>query len=113
MMKTDKVMLRTSDNQSEKLNKLVKYHNSDQAKILLRGLYLIDKFNLNLREFEDTGVKNKRVSIRLTEEESNLINKLENKFNVKYTDIMRCGIEIQYEILEDLKEYEKKLLTGK
>lgn len=112
-MKTEKVMLRISDNQSNKLNELVKYHNSDQAKILLRGLYLIDKFNLNLREFEDVGVKNKRVSIRLTEEELNLINRLENKFNVKYTDIMRYGIEIQYEILEELKEYEKKLLTGK
>lgn len=113
MMKTDKVMLRMSNNQSEKLSELVKYHNSDQAKILLRGLYLIEKFNLNLREFEDTGVKDKRNLIRLTEEELNLINRLESKFNVKYTDIMRYGIEIQYEILEDLKEYEKKLLTGK
>lgn len=112
-MKTEKVMLRISNNQSKKLNKIVEYRNSDQAKILLRGLYLIDKFNLNLREFEDVGVKNKRVSIRLTEEELNLINRLENKFNVKYTDIMRYGIEIQYEILEELKEYEKKLLTGK
>lgn len=112
-MKTDKVMLRISNNQSEKLNEIVEYHNSDQAKILLRGLNLIEKFNLNLKEFEDVGVKNKRVSIRLTEEELNLINRLENKFNVKYTDIMRYGIEIQYEILEDLKEYEKKLLTGK
>lgn len=113
MMKTDKVMLRISNRQSEKLSELVRYHNSDQAKILLRGLYLIEKFNLNLREFEDIGVKDKRNLIRLTEEELNLINRLENKFNVKYTDIMRCGIEIQYEILEDLKEYEKKLLTGK
>lgn len=112
-MKTEKVMLRISNNQSKKLNEIVEYRNSDQAKILLRGLYLIDKFNLNLREFEDIGVKDKRVSIRLTEEELNLINRLENKFNVKYTDIMRYGIEIQYEILEELKEYEKKLLTGK
>jgi len=112
-MKTEKVMLRISDNQSNKLNELVKYHNSDQAKILLRGLYLIDKFNLNLREFEDIGVKDKRVSIYLNKEEVNLIDNLEKKFNTKYTDIMRYGIEIQYEILEELKEYEKKLLTGK
>lgn len=112
-MKTDKVMLRISKQQSEKLNEIVEYHNSDQAKILLRGLYLIEKFNLNLKEFEDVGVKDKRVSIYLNKEEINLIDNLENKFNVKYTDIMRCGIEIQYEILEDLKEYEKKLLTGK
>ena len=113
MMKTDKVMLRISKQQSEKLNEIVEYHNSDQAKILLRGLNLIEKFNLNLKEFEDVGVKDKRVSIYLNKEESNLINRLESKFNVKYTDIMRYGIEIQYEILEDLKEYEKKLLTGK
>ncbi len=112
-MKTHKVMLRISDNQSEKLNKLVKYHNSDQVKILLRGLYLIEKFDLKMIEFEDLGVKNKRILVRLTEEESNLINRLENKFDIKYTNIMRCGIEFQYNILEDLKEYEKKLLTGK
>lgn len=113
MMKTDKVMLRISKQQSEKLNEIVEYHNSDQAKILLRGLYLIDKFNLNLKEFEDVGVKDKRVSIYLNKEEINLIDNLENKFNNKYTDIMRYGIEIQYNILKDLKEYEKKLLTGK
>lgn len=112
-MKTDKVMLRISSNQSEKLSELVRYHNSDQAKILLRGLYLIEKFNLNLKEFEDVGVKDKRVSIYLNKEEVNLIDNLEKKFNTKYTDIMRYGIEIQYEILEDLKEYEEKLLTGK
>lgn len=113
MMKTDKVMLRISKQQSEKLNEIVEYHNSDQAKILLRGLNLIEKFNLNLKEFEDVGVKDKRVSIYLNKEEINLIDNLENKFNNKYTDIMRYGIEIQYEILEDLKEYEKNLLTGK
>lgn len=112
-MKTDKVMLRISNRQSEKLNEIVEYHNSDQAKILLRGLNLIEKFNLNLKEFEDVGVKDKRVSIYLNKEEINLIDNLENKFNNKYTDIMRYGIEIQYEILEDLKEYEKNLLTGK
>lgn len=112
-MKTDKVMLRISKQQSEKLNEIVEYHNSDQAKILLRGLNLIEKFNLNLKEFEDVGVKDKRVSIYLNKEEINLIDNLENKFNNKYTDIMRYGIEIQYEILEDLKEYEKNLLTGK
>lgn len=112
-MKTDKVMLRISNTQSEKLNEIIEYHNSDQAKILLRGLFLIEKFNLNLKEFEDSGVKNKRILIRLNEEEIDLIDNLENKFNIKYTDIMRYGIEIQYEILEDLKEYEKKLLTGK
>lgn len=110
-MKTDKVMLRISNTQSEKLNEIIEYHNSDQAKILLRGLFLIEKFNLNLKEFEDSGVKNKRILIRLNEEEIDLIDNLENKFNIKYTDIMRYGIEIQYEILEDLKEYEKKLLT--
>lgn len=113
MMKTDKVMLRISKQQSEKLNEIVEYHNSDQAKILLRGLNLIEKFNLNLKEFEDVGVKDKRVSIYLNKEEINLIDNLENKFNNKYTDIMRYGIKIQYEILEDLKEYEKNLLTGK
>lgn len=112
-MKTNKVMLRISNRQSEKLSELVRYHNSDQAKILLRGLYLIEKFNLNLKEFEDVGVKDKRVSIYLNKEEVNLIDNLEKKFNTKYTDIMRYGIEIQYEILEDLKEYEEKLLTGK
>lgn len=112
-MKTDKVMLRISKQQSEKLNEIVEYHNSDQAKILLRGLNLIEKFNLNLKEFEDVGVKDKRVSIYLNKEEINLIDNLENKFNNKYTNIMRYGIEIQYEILEDLKEYEKNLLTGK
>ena len=112
-MKTEKVMIRISNNQSKKLNELVKYHNSDQAKILLRGLYLIDKFNLNLREFEDIEVKDKRILIRLNKEEIDLIGNLEKKFNTKYTDIMRYGIEIQYEILEELKEYEKKLLIGK
>lgn len=112
-MKMDKVMLRISKQQSEKLNEIVEYHNSDQAKILLRGLFLIKKFNLNLKEFEDPGVKDKRILIRLNKEEIDLINNLQNKFNTKYTDIMRYGIEIQYEILKDLKEYEKKLLTGK
>ncbi len=113
MMKTDKVMLKISDTQFEKLDKLVDYFKSDGAKVIRRGIYLISTLELDIKEFKDTGNKNKHFTLRVLEEELNILDKLSIKWGVKKQDILRYGIEIQYEILEDLKEYEKKLLTGK
>lgn len=112
-MKTDQVMLKISDNQSGKLDKLVDYFKSDGAKVIRRGIYLISVLELDIKEFEDTGNKNKHFTLRLLEEELIILDKLSIKWGVKKQDILRYSIEIQYNILEDLKEYEKKLLTGK
>ena len=42
-----------------------------------------------------------------------IINKITNEYNIKIQDLIRFSINLQYDILEDLKEYEKELLTGK
>ena len=112
-MKTDKVMLKISDNQFEKLERLVDYFKSDKAKVIRRGIYLIYFFKLNIEEFEDDGNKSNHFTVRFLEEELKILDALSFKYNLKKQDILRYSIEIQYEILEDLKEYEKKLLTGK
>lgn len=103
-------MVRISENQYSKLEKIVKYHNSDQAKILLRGLYLLDKLNLELRDYEDNGIKNKRIGIRLNEDEINLIKKLEDKFETKFTNLLRYSIELQYKTIDKLEKTEKDFL---
>ena len=112
-MKTESLMVKISDNQSKKLDLLVDYFKSDKAKVIRRGLYLIFNLNLDLKEFDDDNNKNNHFTLRILEDELKMLDELSIKYKIKKQDILRYGIEIQYEILEELKEYEKKLLTGK
>ena len=112
-MKNDKIMLKISNAQFDKLEKLVDYFKSDKAKVIRRGIYLIYFFKLDIEEFEDDGNKSNHFTVRVLEEELKMLNELSLKYNLNKQDILRYSIEIQYNILEDLKEYEKKLLTGK
>lgn len=111
-MKTDKIMLKISNNQFDKLEKLVDYFKSDKAKVIRRGIYLIYFFKLNVEKFEDDENKTNHFTVRLLEEELKILDEVSIKYELNKQDILRYSIEIQYNILEDLKEYEKKLLTG-
>lgn len=110
-MKTDKIMLKISNNQFDKLEKLVDYFKSDKAKVIRRGIYLIYFLKLNVEKFEDDENKTNHFTVRLLEEELKILDELSIKYELNKQDILRYSIEIQYNILEDLKEYEKKLLT--
>lgn len=112
-LKTNHIMLKISDFQNRNVNKLIHYFQSNRANVIRRGLQLINDLNLEIKYFEDNGNKNNNFTIRLTDEELKLINGLENKFNISRQEILRYGIEIQYNILDKLKEYEKQLLTEK
>lgn len=112
-MKNESVMLKISDNQLNKLNELVDFFKSDKAKVIRRGIYLINNLKLSIKEFKDFGNKDNNFNLRLLNIELEILNDLSIKYNVRKQDILRYSIEIQYNILEDLKEYEEKLLTGK
>lgn len=112
-MKNESVMLKISDSQLKKLNELVNFFKSDKAKVIRRGIYLINDLKLSIKEFKDFGNKDNNFNLRLLKEELEILNNLAIKYNIGKQDILRYSIEIQYNILEDLKKYEEKLLTGK
>ncbi len=112
-MKTNGFSLKISQNQLDQLNALIDFFESDNGKIIRRGIYLINKYDLNYSEIHDTGSKTKIIRSNFSDEDIEIINNITNKYNIQIQDLIRFSINLQYEILEDLKEYEKKLLTGK
>ncbi len=106
------VNIRLSDAQLEKLDQIVEFFYSTRPNVIKRGVHLIKKFDLSIQDFEDSGNKNNNVKIGVFDSETQeIINELTSKLNMNYSDVLRYGIEIQYNILESLKSLEKKLLV--
>ncbi|MBL7575415.1 hypothetical protein SAMN00017477_0922 [Peptoniphilus asaccharolyticus DSM 20463] len=112
-MKNKGVSLKVSKNQLNQLDDLVEFFESDKGKIIRRGIYLINKYNLDYSEIQDEGSKIEIIRSNFSDEDMKIINKITNEYNIKMQDLIRFSINLQYNILEDLKEYEKKLLTGR
>lgn len=112
-MKNNGFSLKISQNQLDKLHALTNFFESDNGKIIRRGIYLINNYNLIYSEIHDAGSKTKIIRSNFSDEDMKIINNIINKYNIQIQDLIRFSINLQYEILEDLKEYEKKLLTGK
>lgn len=111
-MKNKGVSLKVSKNQLNQLDDLVEFFESDKGKVIRRGIYLINKYNLKYSEIQDEGSKIEIIRSNFSNEDMKIINKITNEYNIKIQDLIRFSINLQYDILEDLKEYEKKLLTG-
>lgn len=112
-MKNKGVSLKVSKNQLNQLDDLVEFFESDKGKVIRRGIYLINKYNLQYSEIQDEGSKIEIIRSNFSDEDMKIINKITNEYNIKIQDLIRFSINLQYDILEDLKEYEKELLTGK
>ena len=110
-MKNKGVSLKVSKNQLNQLDDLVEFFESDKGKVIRRGIYLINKYNLQYSEIQDEGSKIEIIRSNFSDEDMKIINKITNEYNIKIQDLIRFSINLQYDILEDLKEYEKKLLT--
>ena len=100
-MKVDKLMLKISDNQLKKLNLLVDYFKSDKAKVIRRGIYLISKLELDIKDFDDVGNKNNHFTLRLLEEELKCrVEKLYTSVNIveKNTQTLRNVLNMKNRI---------------
>lgn len=111
-MKNKGISLKVSKNQLNQLDDLVDFFESDKGKVIRRGIYLINKYNLQYSEVQDEGSKIEIIRGNFSDEDMKIINKIINEYNIKIQDLIRFSINLQYNILEDLKESEKKLLTG-
>lgn len=110
-MKNNGFSLKVSKNQLKQLNDLVNFFESDNGKVIRRGIYLINKYDLKFSSFEDEGSKINVIRTNFSNEDMKIINEIINKYDIKIQDLIRFSINIQFKILKDLKEYEKKLLT--
>lgn len=109
-MRTKNFMVVVSDKQIEKLDEVVKYHGSDRAKIIRRGFYLLNDLKISKFRFVDHDYKKHSIQVRLTEEDAELVSKLEDRFDKKYTDISRFIIDLQYAAIEELKKHERQII---
>lgn len=113
-MRETGIVFRISDFQLKKLDEIVKYHNSTRNLILRRGLFLLDKYNLKFKNYEDNGNKVNSIKIPLNDLDreymNDLIKRLEKKHNKKYSDLIRYGIYIQSLTIKDLEELEKEII---
>lgn len=110
-MKNKGISFKVSKNQLNQLEDLVEFFESDKGKVIRRGIYLINKYNLQYAEVQDEGSKIEIIRSNFSDEDMKIINKIINEYEIKLQDLIRFSINLQYNILEDLKEYEKKLLT--
>lgn len=108
------VNIRLSDNQLEKLDQIVEFFGSTRPNVIKRGVQLIKRFNIPVKDFKDSGNKNNNVKIGVFDSEiQNIINELTSKLNMNYSDVLRYGIEIQYNTLEAIRSLEKQLYLEK
>ena len=100
--------IRISTEELKKLDRVVEFHGSDRAKILRRGIQLIEKYDLKINNLNDDNLKNQIIGIRLSEQE-NLILK---KYNTNLNQVYGFLIDIQFKSIEELEKTEKRLLIS-